>query len=59
MRLCRTLDKTEAIVAGTFVVEEVDDVLYLHEFLRAWEEKDAIVVRWWMHPLLSDEQSDL
>ena len=46
MRICRTLDTTEAIVAGTFVVVEVDDVLYPHEFLCASEEKDAIVVRW-------------
>ena len=45
MRIRRTLDTMEAIVAGTFAGVEGDDVLYPHEFLRAWEEKDAIVVR--------------
>ena len=45
MRICRTLDTMEAIVVGTFAVVEVDDVLYPHEFLCAWEEKDVIVVK--------------
>ena len=45
MRIYRTLDMMEAIVAGTSVVVEEDGVLYPHEFLCAKEEKDAIVVR--------------